>query len=137
MKKFLLLMLSLFILLFLISCSEEEQTEERFRFAGEIDKIIVTGKGIKHDLATRTIDKEVEINIIREAMKNAGVFLGKRTNEGSLFELEIIFKDDSRQFVDLWYYPSTETGLFYTDKNYYSMNDSGVPELIELFESFQ
>ncbi|KOY81745.1 hypothetical protein MHB44_20180 [Lysinibacillus sp. FSL H8-0500] len=137
MKKFSLMILSISISLFLISCSEEGQTEERFLFAGEIDKIIVTGKGVNRDLGTRTIDSDAEINVIKEAMQDVAVSSKFRTFEEALFELEVIFKDDLKETIDIWYYPSAKTSVFYTDKIYYSMNVSRVPALIKLFESFK
>lgn len=76
--------------LFLMSCSEEEQSAEKCQFTEEIDKVMMTGKGMKKELGTRTIDDTAEINTIKEAMHNASVSSKNHIDEGPLFELEVI-----------------------------------------------
>ncbi|TQR27482.1 hypothetical protein C7Y47_23130 [Lysinibacillus sphaericus] len=139
MKKISLVILFLtfsFNSLLLVSCSEEKQSEKSFQFAGEIQKIVVVGKGVNRELGAHTVDKEAEINIIKNAMQNASITSKKHTDEGALFEIEVIFEDNSKKIVDLWYYPSEKVGRFYTDAMY-ALNSQAVPELIEFLESFE
>ncbi|MEK5231737.1 hypothetical protein MHB42_08145 [Lysinibacillus sp. FSL K6-0232] len=123
--------------LFLISCSEEEQPTEKFQFTAEIDKVIVMGKGMKRELGRRTIDDTADITIIQEAMHNASVSTRNHTDEGPLFELEVIYKDGSSETFGLKYYISAERGIFYTDSFYYAFNNQAFPAFMELFESFK
>lgn len=138
MRKYPLIFLftSFFVIsLFLIGCDAKEDSSEEFQFTDDIKKFILTGKGVKNNFGTRTFDKEYEINIIKNAMQNANVSSNAHTDEGPLYEIEVIYENNLNKIIQLWYSPSKETGRFYTDKTNYSINIQAVPELIELLES--
>lgn len=98
MKKisFVILFLTfLFSSLLLASCGGAKQTETSFQFAGEIQKIIVVGKGGNRTLGTHIVDAKNEINIIKEAMQNASISSKNHTAEGALFEIEVMVATDN------------------------------------------
>jgi len=138
MKKFIFVILSLSLFCsFIVGCSDEGQEKEKlFKFTGEIQKVIVSGKGQKHDLGSRTIDNDAEVSIIKDAMQNASVSTKNHTDQGPLFELEVIFEDGSKEKINLWYSTEYQEGRFSTDAMY-TMNVKAVPALIDLFESFK
>lgn len=126
-----------FVLLILVGCNGVEKTEVKtFEFAGEIRKINVIGQGINAGLIRREIENDVEINVIKNAMQNAIILSGPHTDEGPLYELEVIYENGSKDRIDLWYYASAKKGRFYIN-SMYSLNEDAIPVLIELFESYQ
>lgn len=134
-KNSLILFISFFLIsLFLISCNEKEDTSEKFLFTGNIKKIVLTGKGVNNYLGTHTFDKEYEINIIKNAMQNANVSSNAHTDQGPLFEFEVIYENNLNKIIQLWYNPMEETGRFYTNETNYSINSKAIPEFIELLE---
>lgn len=138
MKRFLIriLPLSLFFS-FIVGCSEkEEEPGGMFKFTGEIQKIIVIGKGLNSELGRHTIDNDAEVNIIEDAMQNASVSSKIHTDEGPLFELEVIYEDGSKEIINLWYSTSSKDGRFSTDEMY-TLNVPAVTALIEFFESYK
>lgn len=134
--KFMISFPFLFILLIIIGCNEENQPKKEFKFSEEIQEIVITGKGLKSELSTRKIKDAVEINLIKEALQNAKEYSKKQTMEGNLFDLVFVFKDGSKEIIKLWYYPSAETGNFYSDAMY-TLNDQAIPDLIDFFESLK
>ncbi|MED3804937.1 hypothetical protein P4562_23955 [Lysinibacillus xylanilyticus] len=126
-----------FVLLILVGCNGEEKTEVKtFEFAGEIRKINVIGQGTNAGLIRREIENDVEINVIKNAMQNAIILSGPHTDEGPLYELEVIYENGSKDRIDLWYYASAKKGRFYIN-SMYSLNEEAIPVLIELFESYK
>lgn len=134
--KFMISFPFLFILLILVSCNEENQQKKEFKFSEEIKEIVITGKGVKSELGTRTIKDAAEINLINEAMQNAKESSKNQTAEGNLFDLEVVFKDGSKEMIKLWYYPSTNAGKFFSDTTY-TLNNQAIPDLVDYFESFK
>lgn len=126
-----------FVLLILVGCNGEEKTEVKtFEFAGEIRKINVIGQGTNAGLIRREIENDVEINVIKNAMQNAIILSGRHTDEGPLYELEVIYENGLKDKIDLWYYASAKQGRFYIN-SMYSLNEEAIPVLIELFESYK
>ena len=129
MKK----MFIVFVLLFLVGCNYEEV--KTFEFANEIQQIIVIGPGTNAESNKREIEKVAEINVIEDAMQNATLLSEPHTDEGPLYKLEVIYDDNSKEIIDLWYYASTNKGRFYMN-DMYSLNEEAIPTLIELLESY-
>ncbi|MCY9550055.1 hypothetical protein [Lysinibacillus xylanilyticus] len=126
-----------FVLLILVGCNGEEKTEVKtFEFAGEIRKINVIGQGTNAGLIRREIENDVKINVIKNAMQNAIILSGPHTDEGPLYELEVIYENGSKDRIDLWYYANAKKGRFYIN-SMYSLNEETIPVLIELFESYK
>ncbi|MFE3576788.1 hypothetical protein [Lysinibacillus sp. NPDC059133] len=133
MKKMVVLM----VLLLLVGCSEGIKTEVKtFEFAGEIRKIIVIGRGANIEFNKREIENTVEINVMKDAMQNAIILSGRHTDEGPLYELEVIYENGSKDKIDLWIYASTNTGRFYLN-DMYSLNEGAIPAFIKLFDSYK
>lgn len=136
MKRILIVILSLSLICsFIVGCSDKEQ-DQLFKFTGEIKKILVIGRGLKHELGSHTIDNDAEVNVIKDAMLNASVSTQKHTDQGPLFELEVIFEDGSKENINLWYSTEFKEGRFSTDAMY-TMNVRAVPALIDFFESIK
>lgn len=132
MKKLLIT----FVLLILVGCNGEVKTEVKsFEFASEIRKINVIGQG-SNEGYSREIENDVEINVIKNAMQNAIILSGPHTDEGPLYEIEVIYANDSKDKIDLWYYASANTGRFYIN-SMYCLNEEATSALIELFESYK
>jgi len=129
MKK----MFVVFVLLFLVDCNNEEV--KNFEFANEIQQIIVIGPGTNAESNKKEIEKVAEINVIEDAMQNATLLAEPHTDEGPLYKLEVIYDDNSKEIIDLWYYASTNKGRFYMN-DMYSLNEEAIPTLIELLESY-
>jgi len=129
MKK----MFVVFVLLFLVGCNDEEV--KNFEFANEIQQIIVIGPGTNAESNKKEIEKVAEINVIEDAMQNATLLSEPHTDEGPLYKLEVIYDDNSKEIIDLWYYASTNKGRFYMN-DMYSLNEEAIPTLIELLESY-
>lgn len=127
-------MFALFVLLFLFGCTNEEN--KTFEFTGEIQKIIVTGRGTHAEANTQEIENAADINIMENAIQNATILSERYTNEGPLYHLEVIYEDTSKESIDLWYVTSTKKGRFYTNEEMYSLNEGAIPALIELVESY-
>ena len=129
MKK----MFIVFVLLFLVGCNDEEV--KTFEFANEIQQIIVIGPGTNAESNKREIEKVAEINVIEDAMQNATLLSEPHTDEGPLYKLEVIYDDNSKEIIGLWYYASTNKGWFYMN-DMHSLNEEAIPTLIELLESY-
>ena len=129
MKK----MFVVFVLLFLVGCNDEEV--RNFEFANEIQQIIVIGPGTNAESNKKEIEKVAEINVIEDAMQNATLLSEPHTDEGPLYKLEVIYDDNSKEIIELWYYASTNKGRFYMN-DMYSLNEEAIPTLIELLESY-
>ncbi|MEY9973657.1 hypothetical protein ABH966_004057 [Lysinibacillus sp. RC46] len=130
MKK----MFIIFVLLFLVGCNNEEK--KTFEFAGEIQKIIVIGQGTNAKLDKQEVENAAEIKLFEDAMQDATILSQPHTDEGPLYKLEVIYDDNSKEIIDIWYYASANTGSFYMNDRY-SLNEEAVPALIELLESYK
>lgn len=126
-----------FFLLILVGCNGEEKTEVKtFEFAGEIQKIIVIGQGTNAKLDKQEVENAAEIKLFEDAMQDATISSQPHTDEGPLYKLEVIYDDNSKEIIDIWYYASANTGSFYMNDRY-SLNEEAVPALIELLESYK
>ncbi|MDM5233451.1 hypothetical protein [Lysinibacillus pakistanensis] len=130
MKK----MFIIFVLLFLVGCNNEEM--KTFEFAGEIQKIIVIGQGTNAKLDKQEVENATQIKLFEDAMQDANILSQPHTDEGPLYKLEVMYSDNSKEIIDIWYYASANTGRFYMN-DMYSLNEEAIPALIEFFESYK
>ncbi len=125
----------LFVLLFLVGCNKEEV--KTFNFNGEIQKIMVIGKGTNAHLDKQEVENTAEINVIEVAMEGATILSKSHTDEGPLYQLEVIYDDNSKEIINIWYYPNTNKGRFDSNNNMFSLNEEATSALIELIESYK
>lgn len=84
------------------------KTEEKtFAFPDEIQKIIVMGQGVNSKVSRGTIEHAEDIAIMKNAMQNANILTEPHTDEGLFFKLEVIYENDSKDVIDVWYYASS------------------------------
>ncbi|KAA0966251.1 hypothetical protein FQ087_08430 [Sporosarcina sp. ANT_H38] len=118
----------LFGLLLLVGCNNKEKEEDTFKFRDEIQAIIAIDQG-PEPTDPQEIKNADEINIFVDAMQNADRYQGPVSDVGSRYKLEVTYKNDATETIDLWLFSSI-TGRFEVDDVKYSLNEKAIPKLI-------
>ncbi|MGN7388779.1 hypothetical protein [Sporosarcina sp. SAFN-015] len=122
----------LFSLLLLVGCNNKEKEENTFEFKDEIQSIIVIDQG-SEAMDPQEIKKSDEINIFVDAIQNADKYRGPVSDVGSRYKLEVTYKNDAKEVVDLWLFSST-TGRFEVADEKYSLNEKAIPRLVNFLD---
>lgn len=127
MKK----MLILFSLLLLVGCNNTEKEEDTFEFKDEIQAIIAIDQG-SEATGSQEFKNADEINIFVDAMQNADRYQGPVSDLGPRYKLEVTYKNEVTETIDLWIFSNT-TGRFEVDEVKYSLNEKAISKLISIF----